>query len=264
MSLTDSVKSDLSPSMISGSIQLANYSESTFSAIEKSGVLPESLTNNYHKSVGLGHGKQPCSRKSRASAASNSTRLRQTNCSKLRKVRSSVPSVPASIRIVPGRSGVKRAQLHKGQDQPASEPGSDVDVTIGLGRVLGFIVSKHPAFKRWRRAKLKAWVGWHMQNGFILPVGDGSNIAGLIIVRPIMEIEQANNGYGFDAQGLCLYVAGFISDSRETMRALGVAVHDRFGRRPFIAWHRRCDKKLVMYPTIAMARRVFYGTAAAA
>lgn len=130
-----------------------------------------------------------------------------------------------------------------------------------LNTAIGFIVSRHPKLKRWKRATLRHWIGYHAEQGFVLPVSaDGSKIAGIIIVRPIMNAAQAIDGYSFDHEGSILYVAAIIADSLDAFRALAVSVHHRFGIRPQIAWTHKRTRKLVIHSTKTVARRVFsYG-----
>ncbi len=132
---------------------------------------------------------------------------------------------------------------------------------IGVDEVTDFAIWSHPELAKWTREMLRDWLGYHMQEGFVLLVsGDGSNIAGMIVVRPMMNPSDALDGYSFDYEGPCLYIAAVIADCGRTMRALAVSVHQRFGVRAKIAWHNHRTGNLIVHSSFAVARRVLKGS----
>lgn len=131
---------------------------------------------------------------------------------------------------------------------------------VGLEEVVEYTILTHPAMAFWGRETLRDWLGYHMQEGFVLLTsGDGSNIAGMIVVRPMMNPSDALDGYSFDYEGPCLYIAAVIADCQKTLRALAVAVHQRFGVRAKVAWHNHRTAKLAVHSSQTVARRILKG-----
>lgn len=121
-----------------------------------------------------------------------------------------------------------------------------------------FVVKNHKELAKWTRQVLRQWLAFHVKEGFILAVSDGLRIAGLTVVRPVMKPQDGEDGWTFDYEGPCLYVAAMIAKSNEAFRALAVCIHHRFGVRPLVAWNHRRSKKLMVHNSCALANHVFH------
>jgi hypothetical protein len=130
--------------------------------------------------------------------------------------------------------------------------------SVGLKEVVAFIREAHPYLSLWDVNTLRDWIGYHMQEGFVIIVNsDGANIAGILVARPLMNPMDAFDGYTFDHEGPILYIGAVVAESMRTLRALAVAATKRFGARPYVAWQRRSDSKLQVHASQTVARRIF-------
>ena len=127
-----------------------------------------------------------------------------------------------------------------------------------LQEITDYIWTHQPIYHSWPVDIFEAWVKWHNDQGFIQTIHnfDGS-LCGLVIVRPIMEPEDAQKPYEFDPEGRGYYIAEVISTAKGAIQALGIATLKRFGMREFICYRRPPFYVTEVHSAKALRRNLF-------
>lgn len=102
-----------------------------------------------------------------------------------------------------------------------------------------YILKHYEPYRKWDRNIFNGWLGWHCHNGFtIRAVNDDNETVGVVIIRPVMKVEDVADHYEFDPEGSVLFIDLLICTSSVAMQALGCGVLKRFGMRKTVAWKR--------------------------
>lgn len=107
-------------------------------------------------------------------------------------------------------------------------------------QIAKFISVHYAVAGGWEMDSLTNWVNWAIENGFLLMVGDGAKIFGLVIIRPVMHPHKMPNSLEYDREGDCYFVdvAIALSPKRSVLQTLAFAVLKRFGQRDKIAFQK--------------------------
>lgn len=107
------------------------------------------------------------------------------------------------------------------------------------------------------REYLKRWLSWAMSEGFLLFVMEDEfsrKIAGIVMVRPILNIQDAYDSYTFDQEGTILFVDLAVTNHPDALTAFGFAVLNRFGERQTLAF--KMDGVVYAYPAKTFRRHL--------
>lgn len=126
-----------------------------------------------------------------------------------------------------------------------------------FSNILDYLLVHDRVYRKWPEPTFIAWVKWYYEKGFIVTCkySDG-DIMGLVMIRPVMEPQDAFDTYNFDYEGRTLYVAELICTASEAMLPLAAQVIKRFGERELVCWQRVPDKKMRVHNTKTLVRNL--------
>lgn len=107
------------------------------------------------------------------------------------------------------------------------------------------------------REYLKRWLSWAMSEGFLLFIMDDDlnrNVAGIVMVRPLLNIQDCYDSYTFDQEGPILWIDLMVSVHPDSLMAAGFAVLSRFGMRQTLAF--KNNGKVFAYPATTFRRHL--------
>jgi hypothetical protein len=112
---------------------------------------------------------------------------------------------------------------------------------LSLGKIVEVVSAKHPYAKTWEPELLAGWVAAFMREELIICASEnGRDIEGIAMFRLVMNAEDAVvDDYHFDPEGACIFLDFLCGETPEMRLGLGIAVIERIGKRPQIAWERR-------------------------
>lgn len=114
---------------------------------------------------------------------------------------------------------------------------------------------RFPPAKDWGRALLKEWIQWHMSNGFLhFVMEDDDHVAGLLIARTLMKVEDWNDCYATDPEGSVIFIDLAISLVPQAAVVFGFQLLKRYGERETVAWHH--DGKVSQFSGKKMRRLI--------
>jgi hypothetical protein len=117
-----------------------------------------------------------------------------------------------------------------------------------LAEICDYVWVNEPDCRRWNRDQFDNWVNWHYREGFIcLVLNVDESIAGLAMIRPVLEPIDALDALKFDYEGNCLHISQVVCTAKGAITALAFAVRERFGMREFVSWHRPPWNKLEVH-----------------
>lgn len=101
--------------------------------------------------------------------------------------------------------------------------------------VRDFIIDNWSTAMTWKPELFEGWIRWHANNESLILVTDDDRLTGLAIVRRVSDTEVTDNGYEQDPEGPLYFLDLVIAENTQTMRALALAIIERFGYAPFVA-----------------------------
>ncbi len=106
--------------------------------------------------------------------------------------------------------------------------------------IANFICANYERANEWPFNDLVEWIKWFTKERFVLTIGNGPKMWGVIMVRPTLEPWNCLGNTDYDQEGDCLYIdiAVAMSPKRDVLQAMGFALLKRFGERSKIAFHR--------------------------
>lgn len=113
-----------------------------------------------------------------------------------------------------------------------------------------FIRHNVPSMSKWNYHRLLQWIGFCSEQGFILPISStlhSPQLDGLVIARPVMNVQQMTDCYAFDPEGRFIYVDVAIAKTPDMLAGIAITVRQRFGLREGVFWHRERNKTLRGY-----------------
>jgi hypothetical protein len=128
-----------------------------------------------------------------------------------------------------------------------------------LLQIQDYVWMNEPAVRHWEKKAFDKWVAFHWSEGFICVVKNCfEEIAGVVMIRPIMEVMDALDPMKFDPEGRGLHISQIVCTGKGAMAMLGFAALKRFGEREFISWERRKPRrKLIVWPVSVFRRNLF-------
>lgn len=122
-----------------------------------------------------------------------------------------------------------------------------------LTKIEQFLLEHLPAYKDC--PVFREWLEWADACSFLISVSDDDKVIAAAVVRPITleQLEQPYDSYVSDAAGDILYIDAAAAPNKQSVRALGLAVLKRFGRRAGLAFNSRGKLKIHDHSTVAKA-----------
>lgn len=128
-------------------------------------------------------------------------------------------------------------------------------MNITLDKVVDVIQRTYPYPWAKSRQLVFDWLVWYIKHGFSICVTeDNSSVDGLLLLRPVMEVEDGLDDKKFDHEGTVIFVDFCYAAHKRAMRGLVTAAIQRFGRRQTLAWQRRGE--LHYWPAHCFVRHV--------
>lgn len=115
---------------------------------------------------------------------------------------------------------------------------------------MDFIRANVPNMAKWKRNSLLQWIGFCNDQDFCIPLATTlrkPKLEGLVIARPVMEVDQMTDPYAFDPEGRYIYVDVAIAKTPDMLLGIVLALKMRFGVREGVFWHRRGNNVLKGY-----------------
>ncbi len=111
----------------------------------------------------------------------------------------------------------------------------------------------------WNEGVLENWLSWAATNGYLMVAMDEEKKpVGLVIARTVKEIPAQRDLSPFTEDGQIIYIDFAIAPNKNIMKALGWAVLQRYGERPFLAYrnnaHRESPENLRIHETAKVAK----------
>ena len=108
-----------------------------------------------------------------------------------------------------------------------------------MNELAEFILEHYEPYRKWDRTILDGWLGWHCSQQFLFKAIDtDGSIVGVMIVRPIIRPQDADDFYAFDPEGNVAFIELLIATKPGVTQVLVYAALRRFGERPRVAWKR--------------------------
>jgi hypothetical protein len=118
---------------------------------------------------------------------------------------------------------------------------------ITFDDVVDLIQERYPYPWAKNRSIVFDWLVWFVTKRFAICVTeDHETIAGLMLLRPMMNATDGLWPYRFDHEGTVLYCDFIYANDDAAKRGLIIEAVKRFGRRETAAWQRR--GRLRVYP----------------
>lgn len=121
-----------------------------------------------------------------------------------------------------------------------------------------FVVKHYPRAREWDFEHLCNWIAWNMGEGFCMLVGDGRKLAGILLLRPVMNPQACIGNRDFDPEGDTLLVdlAVTAKPKREILQCLAIAVLKRFGQRSKLAFQKHAVGPIFITDAIEHRRKL--------
>src|SRR5205823_3181112 len=101
-----------------------------------------------------------------------------------------------------------------------------------LSQIFTFIRRNNPHMKDWTNRVLNYWIGWNIENNFLIPMSEtGEHLDGVIVARPVIMPEDGNRDFSFEPLGDCIYVDLAIAKKPLILKGLVLALLQKYGNR---------------------------------
>lgn len=102
-----------------------------------------------------------------------------------------------------------------------------------------YLLDHYEVYRDWDEEIFERWLNWHALQGFLCVCLDcQDDIAGAVIIRPVMKPEDADEHFAFDPEGSCLFIEVAVATRPGVLRMLTLMGLERFGERQTVAWKR--------------------------